>query len=235
MACWPCSCSPTRARRRVWSTGSSSRSPSRTGAAWDRASIAEGVAVLERALRLPRAGSYAIQAAIAAVHAEAPAFADTDWAQIAGLYEQLLRHDPSPVVALNRAVAVGFAEGAEAGLGAAARRSAPRALRALLRGPLRAPAPHGRRGRGRRRARHRDRPHDQRGRARRAPQPKDSLNRLAVYLRLSVPARCSRRGGSATPARSARPSARARRRPPSRGRSRRRTTRSRPRRRRPRP
>ena len=85
---------------------------------WDRASISEGVAVLERALRLPRAGSYAIQAAIAAVHAEAPAFADTDWAQIAGLYEQLLRHDPSPVVALNRAVAVGFAEGPEAGLAA---------------------------------------------------------------------------------------------------------------------
>jgi RNA polymerase sigma-70 factor (ECF subfamily) len=85
---------------------------------WDRASITEGVAVLERALRLPRAGSYAIQAAIAAVHAEAPVFADTDWAQIAGLYEQLLRHDPSPVVALNRAVAVGFAEGSEAGLAA---------------------------------------------------------------------------------------------------------------------
>ena len=61
-------------------------------------------------------GSYAIQAAIAAVHDEAPDFASTDWAQIAGLYEQLLRHDPSPVVALNRAVAVGFAEGAEAGL-----------------------------------------------------------------------------------------------------------------------
>jgi len=85
---------------------------------WDRASITEGVAVLERALRLPRAGSYTIQAAIAAVHAEAPVFADTDWAQIAGLYEQLLRHDPSPVVALNRAVAVGFAEGSEAGLAA---------------------------------------------------------------------------------------------------------------------
>ncbi len=85
---------------------------------WDGASITAGVAVLERALRLPSPGSYAIQAAIAAVHAEAPVFADTDWAQIAGLYEQLLRHDPSPVVALNRAVAVGFAEGSEAGLAA---------------------------------------------------------------------------------------------------------------------
>ena len=83
---------------------------------WDAAVIAEGVSVLERALRLPRPGSYAIQAAIAAVHAEAPSFAATDWAQIAGLYVELLRHDPSPVVAVNRAVAVGFAEGAEAGL-----------------------------------------------------------------------------------------------------------------------
>ena len=85
-------------------------------AAWDRDAIAEGVCVLERALRLPGAGTYAIQAAIAAVHDEAPDFASTDWAQIAGLYEQLWRHDPSPVVALNRAVAVGFADGAEAGL-----------------------------------------------------------------------------------------------------------------------
>ena len=85
-------------------------------AMWDRDAIAEGVRELERALRLPRPGSYAIQAAIAAVHDEAPDFASTDWAQIAGLYEQLLRHDPSPVVALNRAVAVGFAEGADAGL-----------------------------------------------------------------------------------------------------------------------
>ena len=83
---------------------------------WDAAVIAEGVQVLERALRLARPGPYTIQAAIAAVHAEARAFEATDWPQIAGLYAELARHDPSPVVAVNRAVAVGFAEGAEAGL-----------------------------------------------------------------------------------------------------------------------
>ena len=83
---------------------------------WDAAAIAEGVAVLERALRLARPGPYTIQAAIAAVHAEARAFEATDWPQIAGLYAELARHDPSPVVAVNRAVAVGFADGAEAGL-----------------------------------------------------------------------------------------------------------------------
>ena len=83
---------------------------------WDRAAIAEGSAMLERALRLPRPGPYAIQAAIAALHSQAEAFESTDWAQIAGLYAELARHDPSPVVALNRAVAVGFADGPEAGL-----------------------------------------------------------------------------------------------------------------------
>ena len=83
---------------------------------WDRVAIAEGTTVLERALRLPRPGPYAIQAAIAALHSQAEAFERTDWAQIAGLYAELARHDPSPVVALNRAVAVGFADGPEAGL-----------------------------------------------------------------------------------------------------------------------
>ncbi|MDA0163430.1 RNA polymerase subunit sigma-24 [Solirubrobacter ginsenosidimutans] len=85
---------------------------------WDGAAIAEGVAVLERALRLPRPSAYAIQAAIAALHDQAPAFADTDWAQIAGLYGELARHDRSPVVTVNRAVAIGFAAGPEAGLAA---------------------------------------------------------------------------------------------------------------------
>ena len=85
-------------------------------AQWDHACIDEGVAVLERALRLPGAGAYSIQAAIAALHDQAPAFADTDWAQIAGLYGALARVDGSPVVAINRAVAVGFAEGPAAGL-----------------------------------------------------------------------------------------------------------------------
>lgn len=83
---------------------------------WDAAAIAEGVAVLERALRLPRPGPYAIQAAIAALHSQAPSFEATDWEQIAGLYEVLARIDHSPIVAVNRAVAVGFASGPEAGL-----------------------------------------------------------------------------------------------------------------------
>jgi RNA polymerase sigma-70 factor (ECF subfamily) len=83
---------------------------------WDRALIAEGTALVERALASGRAGSYALQAAIAAVHAEAPAAAATDWAEIAGLYDLLLRLEPSPVVELNRAVAVAMRDGPAAGL-----------------------------------------------------------------------------------------------------------------------
>jgi len=85
---------------------------------WDAAAIDEGAAVLDRALRLRRPGFYSIQAAIAALHSRAASFAATDWAQIAGLYGELSRHDPSPVVAVNRAVAIGFAEGPAAGLAA---------------------------------------------------------------------------------------------------------------------
>jgi RNA polymerase sigma-70 factor (ECF subfamily) len=83
---------------------------------WDQASIGEGVSVLAGALRRGRAGPYQIQAAIAACHATALAAADTDWAQIAGLYEQLARFLPTPVVALNHAVAVGMAFGPAAAL-----------------------------------------------------------------------------------------------------------------------
>lgn len=83
---------------------------------WDRAAIAEGQALVERALRSRRFGAYTLQAAIAAVHAEAPASADTDWPQIVGLYDVLLRLDPSPVFALNRAVAVAMWHGPAAGL-----------------------------------------------------------------------------------------------------------------------
>jgi len=83
---------------------------------WDGERIAEGRALVERALRSRRFGPFALQAAIAAVHAEAPAAADTDWAQIVGLYDVLLRTDPSPVVELNRAVAVAMRDGAGAGL-----------------------------------------------------------------------------------------------------------------------
>jgi RNA polymerase sigma-70 factor (ECF subfamily) len=83
---------------------------------WDRQRIAEGIALVERALRSRRFGPYTLQAAIAAVHAEAPAAAATDWAQIAGLYQVLMRIEPSPVVELNRAVAVAMRDGPAAGL-----------------------------------------------------------------------------------------------------------------------
>jgi RNA polymerase sigma-70 factor, ECF subfamily len=84
--------------------------------AWDAAEIGAGVAMLEDTLRLGRLGPYQVQAAIAACHVTAARAADTDWAQIARLYGQLARFLPTPVVELNRAVAVGMADGPEAGL-----------------------------------------------------------------------------------------------------------------------
>ena len=83
---------------------------------WDHAAIERGRVMVLEALRGGRPGRFVIQAAIAALHAEAPSFADTDWAQIVDLYELLLAAWPSPVVALNRVVAVGFRSGADAGL-----------------------------------------------------------------------------------------------------------------------
>ena len=83
---------------------------------WNRELIAEGTALVERALSSGRSGPYSIQAAIAAVHAEAPGAAATDWAQIVGLYDVLTRMEPSPVAELNRAVAVAMRDGPEAGL-----------------------------------------------------------------------------------------------------------------------
>jgi RNA polymerase sigma-70 factor (ECF subfamily) len=87
---------------------------------WDQALIAEGTALVERALGTRRPSSqpspYALQAAISAVHAEAPTAADTDWTQIVGLYDVLRRLDPSPVIALNRAVAVAMRDGPAEGL-----------------------------------------------------------------------------------------------------------------------
>ncbi|HEX6997870.1 MAG TPA: RNA polymerase sigma factor [Gammaproteobacteria bacterium] len=83
---------------------------------WDRGMIAEGAELVTRALASRRFGPYALQAAIAAVHAEAPTAADTDWAQIVALYDALLAVEPSPVVELNRAVAVAMRDGPEAGL-----------------------------------------------------------------------------------------------------------------------
>jgi RNA polymerase sigma-70 factor (ECF subfamily) len=85
-------------------------------ARWDQALIAEGSALVERALGSRRFGPYTLQAAIAAVHAEAPSAAATDWAQIVGLYDVLLRADSSPVIELNRAAAVALRDGPAAGL-----------------------------------------------------------------------------------------------------------------------
>jgi RNA polymerase sigma-70 factor, ECF subfamily len=79
---------------------------------WDQAQIAEGLRLVEEALQLPgRAEAYAVQAAIAALHARAPNFQDTDWKQIAGLYEVLLRISPSPVIELNHAAAISMVDG----------------------------------------------------------------------------------------------------------------------------
>lgn len=79
---------------------------------WDAGQIAEGVRLVEQALRMPgRPQSYAVQAAIAALHARAPSFQDTDWPQIAGLYEVLLRISPSPVIELNHAAAISMVDG----------------------------------------------------------------------------------------------------------------------------
>ena len=83
---------------------------------WNREQIAEGVALLEKALKSRRFGPYTLQAAIAAVHAEAESVAATDWRQIVALYDRLARIQPSPVVQLNRAVAIAMRDGPEAGL-----------------------------------------------------------------------------------------------------------------------
>jgi RNA polymerase sigma-70 factor, ECF subfamily len=83
---------------------------------WDHELIAEGGALVDHALASRRIGPYTLQAAIAAVHAEAPAAAETDWSQIVGLYDVLMRAAPSPVVELNRAVAVAMRDGPMAGL-----------------------------------------------------------------------------------------------------------------------
>src|SRR6185312_14888234 len=83
---------------------------------WNREQIAEGIALTERALRSRRFGAYTLQAAIAAVHAETSSAASTDWRQITLLYDRLMRIQPSPVVKLNRAVAIAMHEGPEQGL-----------------------------------------------------------------------------------------------------------------------
>ena len=119
-----------RRRARTDAGGALVLLPDQDRALWDRADIDRGVALVERALRMRRpAGPYALQAAIAAVHAEAPRAEDTDWPQILALYDALMRTTPTPVVALNRAVALAEVHGpadaleeveALAGLGAMA-------------------------------------------------------------------------------------------------------------------
>jgi RNA polymerase sigma-70 factor (ECF subfamily) len=83
---------------------------------WDHEKIAEGLALVDRALRGGPPGTYAVQAAISALHAQAPSVAETDWAQIAALYGVLFELNPSPIIELNRAVAIAMADGFERGL-----------------------------------------------------------------------------------------------------------------------
>lgn len=106
----------SRRDARISASGELILLPDQDRSLWDSAQIARGVALVERALASGRGGPYAIQAAIGAVHAEAPTAEATDWPQIVGLYDVLLRMTPSPVVELNRAVAVAMRDGPEAGL-----------------------------------------------------------------------------------------------------------------------
>jgi RNA polymerase sigma-70 factor, ECF subfamily len=110
----------TDARRpaREGADGSMVRLEDQDRSRWDAARIADGAELVARALAMGRAGPYQLQAAIAAVHDEAPTAADTDWTQILGLYEVLVRMAPSPVVALNRAVALAQVAGPAVGLAA---------------------------------------------------------------------------------------------------------------------
>ena len=142
---------PARARPRGPTPAAiSSRWPSRTARLWDAGLIAEGVGILERVLPRGPVGRFQLQAAIAAVHAEAAAWEDTDWPQIAVLYEMLERVAPGPAVTLNRAVAVGMTRRARARAGdrrRAARRPGDAPPSPHPRRPG-APAGDGRRARG---------------------------------------------------------------------------------------
>ncbi len=105
-----------RRRARTSATGELVLLEAQDRSLWNRDQIAEGAALVERALSSRSFGPYALEAAIAAVHAEASDAADTDWTQIVGLYDVLLRAKPSPVVELNRAAAVAMRDGPRAGL-----------------------------------------------------------------------------------------------------------------------
>src|SRR3984893_72788 len=106
----------SRQAARTGPTGELIRHDDQDRASGGRDQIAEGTALVERALASRRIGPYTLQAAISAVHAEASTAAATDWAQIVGLYDVLLRADPSPVIELNRAAAIAMRDGPEAGL-----------------------------------------------------------------------------------------------------------------------
>src|SRR3954471_9811771 len=106
----------SRREARTSSSGELVRLHEQDRSRWDRGLIAEGTRLVRRALLSRRFGSYTIQAAISAVHAEAPDSGATDWNEIVGLYDVLLSTDPSPIVELNRAVAVAMRDGPESGL-----------------------------------------------------------------------------------------------------------------------
>ncbi|QNE19903.1 sigma-70 family RNA polymerase sigma factor [Kribbella qitaiheensis] len=110
----------TDARRaaRLGSSGAAVLLPDQDRGLWDQAAIREGQSLVRRALRRRPPGQFAVRAAIAAVHSESPSWGATDWDEIVGLYDVLIARRPSPVAALNRAVASGFAGGPEAGLAA---------------------------------------------------------------------------------------------------------------------
>ena len=110
--------SESRRAARTAADGSLILLPDQDRSLWDRALIAEGQALVAGCIRRNQPGPYQLQAAIAAVHSDAPTAAATDWSQIVQLYDQLLAFVPTPVVALNRAVAVGELHGAAAGLAA---------------------------------------------------------------------------------------------------------------------
>jgi RNA polymerase sigma-70 factor (ECF subfamily) len=106
----------SRRAARATATGDLIRLEEQDRARWNKELIAEGVALVERALATRRFGPYTLQAAIAAVHAEAPSARETDWREIVALYDVLARLDPSPVIDLNRAVALAMRDGPAAGL-----------------------------------------------------------------------------------------------------------------------
>ncbi len=122
----------SRRRARVAADGRLVLLPNQDRRRWDAEQISQGRALLDRAVRHRLPGPYQLQAAIAALHAEAARAQETDWPQIAALYDRLERSHPTPVVALNHAVAVAMADGAEAGLAALTRADLDAALGGYL-------------------------------------------------------------------------------------------------------